>query len=119
MDDITIEQVRDFLITKYAESMRSTDSTRRRSNFDFLLSGPFGLLELISSIEQQFGIELDLANLDAEQMSILGSSARYVAEMRSDCAISAFILRSMKLLCPSFPLVIFALNQFPNTRPSN
>jgi acyl carrier protein len=36
---------------------------------------------MVSSIEQQFGIELDLANLDAEQMTILGSLARYVAEM--------------------------------------
>jgi acyl carrier protein len=41
----------------------------------------FGILEMVSSIEQQFGIELDLANLDAEQMTILGSLARNVAEM--------------------------------------
>jgi acyl carrier protein len=86
MDDITIEKVRDFLTTKYAESMRSTglDPAAVPDNFDFLLSGvvdSFGILEMVSSIEQQFGIELDLANLDAEQMTIVGSLARYVADM--------------------------------------
>ena len=36
----------------------------------------FGILEIVGSIAQQFGIELDLADLDAEQMTILGSLAR-------------------------------------------
>jgi len=52
-------------------------------SFDFLLSGvidSFGILEMISSIEDKFGIRLDLAALDAEQITILGPLSQYVAE---------------------------------------
>jgi acyl carrier protein len=52
-------------------------------NFDFLLNGvidSFGILEMISSIEDEFCIRLDLAALDAEQITILGPLSRYVAE---------------------------------------
>lgn len=52
-------------------------------NFDFLLSGvidSFGILEMVSSIEDEFGIQLDMATLDAEQITILGPLSQYVAE---------------------------------------
>jgi acyl carrier protein len=51
-------------------------------NFDFLLSGvidSFGILEMVSSIEDEFGIQLDMATLDAEQITILGPLSQYVA----------------------------------------
>jgi hypothetical protein len=35
---------------------------------------------MISPIEREFQIELDLADLDAEQITILGPLSRYVAE---------------------------------------
>ena len=44
-------------------------------DFDLLLIGvidSFGILEMISSIEEEFQIELDLAALDAEQITIVG-----------------------------------------------
>jgi len=52
-------------------------------DFDFLLNGvidSFGILEMISAIEKEFQIQLDLADLDAEQITILGPLSRYVAE---------------------------------------
>ena len=52
-------------------------------DFDFLLNGvidSFGILEMISAIENEFQIQLDLADLDAEQITILGPLSRYVAE---------------------------------------
>ena len=52
-------------------------------DFDFLLKGvidSFGILEMISAIENEFRIQLDLADLDAEQITILGPLSRYVAE---------------------------------------
>jgi acyl carrier protein len=52
-------------------------------SFDFLLSGvidSFGILEMISSIEDEFRIQLDMATLDAEQITILGPLSVYVAE---------------------------------------
>ena len=52
-------------------------------DFDLLLSGvidSFGILEMISAIEAEFRIELDLALLDAEDMTKIGPLARYIAE---------------------------------------
>ena len=52
-------------------------------DFDFLLNGvidSFGILEMISALEEAFQIELDLAALDAEQITVLGPLSRYVAE---------------------------------------
>ena len=64
---------------------RMTDSISHRGpdDFDFFLRGvidSFGIIEMVGSVEEQFGIELDLSNLDAEQMTILGPLSRYVAQ---------------------------------------
>jgi acyl carrier protein len=76
MSDITPEKVRQFLLTRYAETIKGggIDPAGVPDSFDFLLSGvidSFGILELISSIEDEFRIRLDLAALDAEQITIL------------------------------------------------
>jgi acyl carrier protein len=85
MNKVTAGDVKDFLMTRYAESIKGLgfDPATLGEDFDFLLSGvvdSFGILEMVSSIEKQFEIELDLTNLDAEQMTILGPLSRYVAE---------------------------------------
>jgi acyl carrier protein len=51
--------------------------------FDFLLAGvidSFGILEMIGAIEDQFQVRLDMAALDAEEISILGPLSTYVAQ---------------------------------------
>ena len=85
MSDITPEKVRQFLLTRYAETIKGggIDPVDVPDSFDFLLSGvidSFGILEMISSIEDEFHIRLDLAALDAEQITILGPLSQYVAE---------------------------------------
>jgi acyl carrier protein len=50
-------------------------------DFDLLLEGvvdSFGLLELISHVEARFGLELDFADLDADDLTALGPFSRYV-----------------------------------------
>jgi acyl carrier protein len=52
-------------------------------DFDLLLNGvidSFGILEMISAIEDEFQVQLDLALLDAEDITKIGPLARYVAE---------------------------------------
>ena len=85
MKEVTPSNVRQFLLAKYFESVqaRGLRPADLPDDFDFLLSGvidSFGILEMISAIEEEFQIELDLAALDAEQITILGSLSRYVAE---------------------------------------
>lgn len=84
-DHITAAQVRHFLLTKYSEPIRGVglDPAEVPDSFDLLLQGvidSFGILEMVSSIEEEFQVELDLATLDAEQITILGPLAQYVAD---------------------------------------
>ena len=85
MIQITPEEVRQFLLTKYADSIHGIGLRPGEigDDFDFLLSGvidSFGVLEMVGSIEDQFRIRLDMATLDAEQITILGPLSTYVAE---------------------------------------
>jgi len=85
MNDITPAKVRTFLLTKYAEAVNvlGFKADEVPESFDFLLSGTidsFGILDMISSIEDEFHIQLDMAALDAEQITVLGSLCQYVAE---------------------------------------
>jgi acyl carrier protein len=85
MSDITPEKVRQFLLARYFETIkaRGIDPVDVPDTFDFLLSGiidSFGILEMVSSIEDEFHIQLDMAALDAEQITILGPLCQYVAE---------------------------------------
>jgi acyl carrier protein len=85
MNTITPNEVRQFLLVKYARSIKELglDSAEIPDSFDFLLSGvidSFGILEMISSIEDEFRLQLDMASLDAEQITILGPLSQYIAK---------------------------------------
>jgi len=85
MNDITPAKVRNFLLTKYAEAinMLGLKADEVPATFDFLLSGTidsFGILDMVSSIEDEFHIQLDMAALDAEEITVLGPLCQYVAE---------------------------------------
>jgi len=84
MREVTEAGVRQFLLDKYGEAIRAIGFAPENlpDDFDFLLSGvidSFGILEMISAIEEEFQIQLDLAALDAEQITIIGPLCRYVA----------------------------------------
>jgi acyl carrier protein len=85
MNDLTTERVREFLLAKYAPQIKGVgmDPAALPDDFDFLLNGvvdSFGILEMVSAIEDEFGLSLDLAALDAEQMTILGPLSEFVAQ---------------------------------------
>ena len=85
MKDVTPDNVRGFLLTRYYEpiiAMRLS-LTEIPDDFDLLLSGvidSFGILEMISAIEAEFQIQLDLSLLDAEDITRIGPLARYTAK---------------------------------------
>ena len=85
MREITEAGVRQFLLDTYREPMAAIGLTPEDlgDDFDFFLSGmidSLDILEMIGAIEQRFQIKLDLAALDAEQITVLGPLSRYVAE---------------------------------------
>ena len=85
MKDVTPSDIRQFLLVKYSGTIKALGliPAELPDDFDFLLSGvidSFGILEMISAIEEEFGIQLDLEALDAEQITIIGPLSCYVAE---------------------------------------
>ena len=89
MKEITPESVRQFLLVKYLERIQSLAlaSAEIPDDFDLLLSGvidSFGILEMISAIEDEFRIQLDFALLNAEDITRIGPLAGYVAERALD-----------------------------------
>ncbi len=85
MTEITADKVRQFLLATYGESMVGIGlvPAEVQDDFDFLLSGvidSFGVLEMVGAIEDEFAIRLDMATLDAEQITILGPLSDYVAQ---------------------------------------
>jgi acyl carrier protein len=85
MKEISEASIRQFLPDKYREPVGAIGfiSDNVADDFDFLANGvidSFGVLEMIGAIETEFQIQLDLASLDAEQITILGPLSRYVAE---------------------------------------
>ncbi len=85
MREITEANIRQFLLDKYRKPLGAIGLVPENlaDDFDFLLNGvidSFGILEMISAIENEFRIQLDLASLDAEQITILGPLSRFVAE---------------------------------------
>jgi acyl carrier protein len=85
MKEITESSIRRFLLHKYREAIRALGFTIDDvgDDFDLMLNGvidSLGILELMSAIEEEFQIELDLAALDAKEITVLGPLSRYVAE---------------------------------------
>lgn len=85
MNNLTPEIVRNSLSKRYSEAIRNLglNPDELPDDFDFFISGvidSFGILELVSSLEDEFRIQLDLGALDAEQITLLGPLSRFVAE---------------------------------------
>jgi acyl carrier protein len=85
MKEVTSADTQKFLLTRYSYPITAMrlDLAELPDNFDFLLSGvidSFGILEMISAIENEFQIQLDLSLLDAEDITRLGPLTRYVAK---------------------------------------
>jgi acyl carrier protein len=83
--DVTSDNVREFLLTRYSEPITAMQLNLAvlSDDFDFLLNGvidSLGILEMVSAIEAEFRIQLDLALLDAEDITRIGPLARYIAE---------------------------------------
>ena len=83
--DVTPDNVREFLLTRYSEPITAMQLNRAGlpDDFDLLISGVIDsleILEMITAIEAEFRIQLDFALLDAEDITRIGPLARYIAE---------------------------------------
>jgi acyl carrier protein len=76
--------VRDFILDHAIQGLRARGLTLESvsDDFDLLLEGvidSFGLLDLITAVENRFGLQLEFDDLDADNMTVIGPLSRYVA----------------------------------------
>jgi acyl carrier protein len=88
MSDISAEQVRLFLLERFEKTFSSLGINPQNvpDDFDLLTEGvidSFGIVELISDIEDKFQLEIDFEDLDPENLTTIGPFSRYVAEFAS------------------------------------
>jgi acyl carrier protein len=86
MSGVSPAQVRAFVLETLAETLAecSIDPAGVPDDFDLLTSGvidSFGVLEMISDVNDHFGLEIDFEELDPEGLTIIGRFSEYVALM--------------------------------------
>ncbi len=83
MSQPTVADVQDFILARLhdpllAKGLRPADVP---SSFDLLLEGvidSFGVVEIIASLEERFGLEFDFGELDADDLTRIGPLSSYV-----------------------------------------
>ena len=83
MNGVAAEDVRHLLLARFADSLSANgiQASDVRDDFDFLAEGlidSLGILEMISAVEEHFGLQLDLEELDPEQLTVIGPLCRFI-----------------------------------------
>jgi acyl carrier protein len=84
VNSLSAERIRSFVLDRLEAPLAATrlDPRTVPDDFDLLTQGvidSLGIVELISAVEHQFGIEVDFQDLDAEDLTIIGPLCRYIA----------------------------------------
>ena len=88
MNWVSAEEVRSFVLARLEAPLAAKGLTPPDvpDDFDLLTEGvidSLGIVELIVAVEEQFGIEIDFEDLDAEDLTITGPLCSYIAEKSS------------------------------------
>jgi len=85
MTPVSPQDVRTFVLSSIEESLQDNGVAEKdiADDFDLLLQGgigSFGFLHLITAIQEMFGVEIDLEQLDPEKATILGTLCQYISD---------------------------------------
>jgi acyl carrier protein len=83
MTSCKTNEIRDFILRRYQSQLASRNSKAEdvTDNFDLLAEGvidSLGVLELISAIEEEFQVQIDLEGMDAEKLTVVGPLSTYI-----------------------------------------
>lgn len=84
MSAVTAEEVRAVVLDELAEPIAGLGVAPEEmpDDFDLLTSGlidSLGLMELIASVNERLGLDIDYEDLDPEGLTVLGTFSGYVA----------------------------------------
>lgn len=84
MTPVRAEEVRAHVLHTLAQPLAQAGiaAADAPDDLDLLDSGvidSFGILELVSEVEDHFGVEIDFDALDPDELTVLGSFASFVA----------------------------------------
>ena len=85
MTQLSAHDVRSFVVATLDEQLRAAGADPAAIPDDFDLHGAhvidsLGIIELITALEDRFGVEIDYEDLDPEELTVVGPFSRYVAE---------------------------------------
>jgi acyl carrier protein len=78
----TPEHVRSFILSLYSDKLDGKQPESIGDDFDLLTEGvidSMGLIELVGSLEKEYGMELDMSGMDTEQLTLLGPLSKFVS----------------------------------------
>jgi acyl carrier protein len=86
MNRVAFTAVRQFLVDRYSSRLAAKDAGADLlpDDYDLLRQGiidSLGVLEMVGAVEAEFGIELDLEDLDAEDLTKIGPFCRHVERL--------------------------------------
>jgi acyl carrier protein len=89
MSSIGAEDVRGFLLSRLQDSLsaKGLEPADVPDDFDLLTEGvidSFGILEMISALEEEYGLEIDYEELDPEELTIIGPLCRFIERKSGD-----------------------------------
>jgi acyl carrier protein len=83
--EITPAEVKEFILQRIDDPLRAKDllAADVPNSFDLLLEGvidSFGIVELISALEERYRLEFDLDELAPDDLTRIGPLSSYVAQ---------------------------------------
>jgi acyl carrier protein len=84
VNSVSAEAARELILRDLAEQLEvfGLVSDQVPDDFDLIATGvidSFGLLQLIASLEEAFGVEIELELLDADLITVIGPLCRHIA----------------------------------------
>jgi acyl carrier protein len=82
---IRADEVKRFILSHLDIAFKENGLTEKEitDDFDIMKRGiidSIGFIQLISAIEEQFGIEIDFEAMDTENLTVIGSISKYIEE---------------------------------------
>lgn len=104
MNRVSAQEVRSLALERLKQPLRAKGLKPADvpDDFDLLTEGVIdsqGIIELILSLEERFGIEVDFEDLDPEQLMVVGPFCRYIAGKSNGASVERTLNAERSATC--------------------